>query len=69
VIGECLHSIHGLGGKVVSVTTDGFITNVLDLEDKISDGFLLNCYKQIRYELSGDNQGLEIKSVGCGVMA
>jgi hypothetical protein len=69
LIGECLHSINLLGGKVVSVTTDGFITNVLELESKISSGFLLTEYKQIRNDLSGDNTGLEVKSFGCGVMA
>ena len=58
-----------MGGKVVSVTTDGFITNVLDLESKISSGFLLSEYKEIRNDLSGDSTGLEVKSFGCGVMA
>jgi hypothetical protein len=28
VIGECLHNIQTLGGKVVSVTTDCFITDL-----------------------------------------
>jgi len=32
VVGECLHNIQKLGGKVVSVTTDGFITDIEDLE-------------------------------------
>lgn len=32
VIGECLHNIWESEGKVVSVTTDGFITNLEDLE-------------------------------------
>lgn len=35
VIGECLHNIKKLGGKVVSVTSDGFITDIENLEDKL----------------------------------
>lgn len=46
VIGECLHNIQELGGFAVSVTTDGFLTNVSDLESRIvSDERLKNsCY-------------------------
>jgi hypothetical protein len=69
VIGECLHSIHSLGGKVVSVTTDGFITDVVDLELKMAGSYLLSNYKVIRNDLSGNDQGLELKSEGIGVMA
>lgn len=32
IIGECLHSIHKNQGIVVSVTTDGFITDLEDIE-------------------------------------
>jgi hypothetical protein len=35
LIGECLNNIQLLGGKVISVTTDGFITDIEDLENKI----------------------------------
>jgi hypothetical protein len=42
VIGECLHVIQNLGGKIVSVTTDGFITDINDLENKIINFFDLN---------------------------
>lgn len=35
VLGECLHNIKYLGGKIVSVTTDGFITDIENLEDRI----------------------------------
>lgn len=35
VIGECWHNISKLNGKVVSVTTDGFITDLTDLESKL----------------------------------
>lgn len=64
-----MHSIHSLGGKVVSVTTDGFITDVVDLELKMAGSYLLSNYKVIRNDLSGNDQGLELKSEGIGVMA
>jgi hypothetical protein len=69
VIGECLHTIAKLGGKVVSVTTDGFITNVFDLEEKLSENYLFQEFKKIRLSLAGDNTGLEIKSKGKGIIA
>lgn len=69
MIGECLHGIDKLGGEVVSVTTDGFITNVENLELKISRCYLVSEYKRIRLDLSGDDTGLEVKSSGRGVMA
>lgn len=68
-MGECLHSIQTLSGLVVSVTTDGFITNVKNLEVLISGNFLLSEFKLVRKELSGDDQGLELKSFGRGIMA
>ena len=34
-IGECLNNIQLLKGSVISVTTDGFITDVVDLEKKL----------------------------------
>lgn len=51
------------------MTTDGFITDVNELESKISGKLLLSNYKKIRNELSGDSTGLELKSSGVGVMA
>ena len=69
VIGECLHSIKVLGGLVVSVTTDGFICNVQDLESKISENFLFSEFKNIRMMLSDNNTALELKSGGKGIIA
>ena len=74
VIGECLHNIQKLGGQVVSVTTDGFITNIQDLENKIltlprEDTNLLRKYRALRLELSGSSEGLEIKSEGKGILS
>lgn len=73
VIGECLENISKLKGKIVSVTTDGFITDIENLEFKITelyksrDDSLLKEYKKIRYELSRDDSGLEIKKDGLGI--
>ena len=68
VMGECLQEVQGLSGKVVSVTTDGFIANIENLESKLS-GFLIKSYQQIRKELSGDETSLELKCEGVGVLA
>jgi len=54
---------------VVSVTTDGFITNVDQLESKISGNFLFKEFKKIRKLLSCDDTGLELKSSGVGIVA
>lgn len=62
-----MHAIEKMGGKVVSVTTDGFITTVKDLE-QILTGYLLRSYQKIRDELSGDPTSLELKTSGKGVM-
>lgn len=53
IIGECLHTIQSLGGKVVSVTTDGFITDIKDIEEKMNDCFLLSIFKQHDAEREG----------------
>lgn len=66
-MGECLHAIDKMGGKVVSVTTDGFITSEQDLESRLT-GFLIQSYQRIRLELSGNSGSLELKSSGRGVM-
>jgi hypothetical protein len=69
ILGECLDTIQHLGGKVISVTTDGFITDIDELECKLSTNFLLQEYKKIRMELSGVSTGLELKSRGRGIIA
>jgi hypothetical protein len=59
-----------LKGKIVSVTTDGFITDIPDLENimkrkmKKSNIFLLNECIKIRKELSGKDDALELKNSG-----
>ena len=69
MIGENLHEINKLGGLVVSVTTDGFITNLDQLDEKVSEKYLFKEFKKIRRYLSGDNTGLELKNEGVGILA
>ena len=76
VIGECLHNISKLNGKIVSVTTDGFITNIEDLENRllslnIEDRPLFTKYRALRLDLSGesDSNALEVKKEGKGIIS
>jgi len=69
VIGECLQSIQELGGVVVSVTTDGFLTNIADLEEKLVSKYLYGEFKNIRMQLANENIGLELKNKGKGIIA
>jgi hypothetical protein len=57
VVGECLNNVEKLGGKVVSVTTDGFLSDIEGLEDKIVENGSLNkdclsLYRGIRRKLT-----------------
>lgn len=76
VIGECLHNIHVLGGAVVSATTDGFITDIDNLEERIlkSDKAgisrtFLELYRETRKMLSGDSSALELKTSVKGLIS
>jgi len=74
IIGEALHNINKLKGKVVSVTTDGFITDIENLEDKLmklnnKDITFLNIYRNFRNELSGKPIALELKNDGIGIIS
>ena len=70
IIGECLHALGTLNALVVSVTTDGFITNLKDLETYLTDeNFLFSEFKNIRLQLSGDSTGLELKHSGKGIVS
>lgn len=80
-MGELLHNVDDLGYKVVSVTTDGFITDAPDLEscilnkaNKASENpsealSLLKEYRKMREILSGDPMGLELKTQGKNIMS
>jgi len=54
---------------VVSVTTDGFLTNLDGLEEKLESKFLYNEFKNIRMRLANENTGLELKNSGKGIIA
>lgn len=74
VLGELLHNTHKLKGSVVSVTTDGFITDVEDLEAKIlkmseDKQNLLKMYKESRIKLSNVSTALEIKKQGSSIFS
>lgn len=73
-MGELLHNVHKLNGIVVSVTTDGFITNIEDLENRILENdslssLLLRSFRFIREDLSGESVGLEMKHSGRGILS
>lgn len=69
VIGESLDKIHKLNGKVVSVTTDGFITDIKDFESNLKVSFMFNKFCELRDILSGDDTGYEVKTSGYGVIS
>lgn len=76
IIGESLHNVQKLGGKVVSVTTDGFITDIPNLEAEIINPSnelkhsLLDVYRKLRYDLSdGNAEALELKNQVQGLIS
>lgn len=72
VVGECLHNIDFLEGKVISCTTDGFITNIDDLENKIGNlkvNTFIKLYQKIREDLSNNPTSLELKHKGEGIIS
>lgn len=76
VIGECLHNIHALGGDIVSVTTDGFITDIKDLETAIMKSkkknlskTFLTLYRRTRNMLCGVYDALELKHSVKGLLS
>lgn len=57
-------------GKIVSVTTDGFITDIDDLESKIApNSILLKEFQRMRSQLSGNPEALELKHQGKGIIS
>lgn len=66
VIAETLNNINYLGGRIISVTTDGFISDIENLEEKLlklelKDIILLKYYRIMRAMLSGDSAAFELK--------
>jgi len=67
LIAELLHKVDLLGGQVLSCTTDGFVCDIENLEDKIVENFdtkdsLLESYRNVRSTLSGNEASLEVKT-------
>ena len=70
LIAELINSTHILKGKICAVTTDGFVTNIPNLENKILNLFedlnynnsFLQDYRDMRFELSKNPEALEIKT-------
>jgi len=61
---------------VVSVTTDGYITDIADLEYKILNdplckgcNYLIKSFKCLRNDLSNDNTALELKQTSNGIIS
>jgi hypothetical protein len=75
VMGECLHNIWKMGGKVVSATTDGFITDIEGLEQKLlnlpqKEAPLFQNYKLLIEMLDKDGAtALEVKHEGKGIVS
>nr|CAA73185.1 DNA polymerase [Cryphonectria parasitica] len=76
VVGECIHNVSLLKGSVVSITTDGFITNLKDLEYNIIRGriktkALISSYRKVREFLSPDSNpdALELKTRTVGIIS
>jgi hypothetical protein len=70
VLGEVIRQVNLKGGKIISCTTDGLITNMpgllndLDLNSK-----LLSIYSGLRQEISGSDAILEIKHAVKGIIS
>jgi hypothetical protein len=72
VLSECLNNIHHLNGRVVSATTDGFITDQIDVEDLIlknrdfNSTLFLRLFKSLRSFVVDKKEeivpGLELKN-------
>lgn len=65
IIGECLEKISILKGKIVSVTTDGFITDIENLEIKLIGGkaYFISQLKNLERKIIDDNNFLITNTV------
>jgi len=73
LIAELLHKVELLGGDVISCTTDGFVCDIENLENTIIESFevkntILEKYRNIRINLSGDASALEVKTSVKGII-
>ena len=53
----------------MSVTTDGFITNIPALENVLNFGYLLTEFKKMRINISDNDSALELKNKGKGMVS
>jgi len=70
VLGEVIRQVHLQGGRIISTTTDGLITDVEGLINKLDyDSELLKIFADLRQILSGDRTILEVKHIVKGIMS
>jgi hypothetical protein len=79
LLAEIMNNIHKINGKIVSVTTDGFITDIPDLENLLLEkinkgewkGELLKLYRSWRSEITdgAKPEALEVKQSGPNMMS
>jgi hypothetical protein len=68
-----LNGVEDLQGRVISVTTDGFLTDIENLEEKFlkhkgRKNSIFKEYRKLRFKLSGNNTALELKNSGTGII-
>lgn len=70
VLGEVIRQVELKGGRIISSTTDGLITDIEGLDSKLDyDSKLLSIYSNLRKTLSGDSTMLEIKHAVKGIFS
>jgi len=70
VLGEIIRQVDTMDSKIISCTTDGFITNVENLPAKLDyDSRLLKIYADLREELSNSREVLELKDSSKGILS
>jgi hypothetical protein len=79
LLAEIMNNIHSINGKIVSVTTDGFITDIPNLENLLLEkinkgewkGDLLKLYRTWRSEITNGAkpEALEVKQSGPNMMS
>lgn len=71
MLAESLHNVSLLNGMVLSVTTDGFVSDIENLEEKLmtcKNVTFLNMYRDIREKLSGQSTAFEVKTYVKGMI-
>lgn len=71
VVSEGIHKIVTSGGKVVSVTTDGFLTdqNIISPASSVLQGEIAQIFMRSRKELTGVAEIYEEKLNGVGLIS